>query len=166
MKKLIFLMVLSLAFACGQPTHHHKSYAKQTMHSYQTQDDSGNWIWWYIMMSNNGSTTNYYSYSSPVAVTDFSSVQFTQSATAPIDLQEAKEMAEQEMTVEELPAEMQAEISDNPENFGGMTEDEMGDYEGGTESDGDNGSADDGGSSDAGSSDGGGDGGGGDGGGD
>lgn len=60
-------------------------------------------------------------------------------------------MQDQQVSVTDLPAEVQSEMEANPENFEGMTEIEMGDYEGtGNDNSGNDNSSTD---SDAGSSD-------------
>ena len=155
MKKLLLLLLIPVLFSCVHKQH------KQVIHRYKEKKDDNTFLYWYIIESaDNASQTNYY-YSSLDIITDFSDVVFTKSESIPFDEKSVEELTPEQVSQEELSPETQTEFSENAENFGGMTEDEMGDYEGGStdnESSYDSGS--DGGDSDSGS-DGGGDGGGG-----
>lgn len=162
MKKLFFILFASILLFSCQRRHH---VAKQKVQCYKQHvvhdDGSANWIFWYILWTSNNQSCYYYSSSTPIS--NYSSVIWVESKENPLESineNDIQQMPEQEVSQQELSSEMQQEIDTNPEDFGGMTQDEMGDYEGGGS---DNSS--DGGSGESGGDFGGGDSGGGDGGG-
>lgn len=129
-------------------------------------DPTNDWLFWYLIMHNNGSCNYYYS-NSPV--TDYSSVSWSKSDKLPEDLAKdinnpevVQEQETQQVAVNDLSNEMQTEIDTTPDDYQGMTYEELGDYENATQ-DIDNQPTDNTTSEsyDSGSSDGGGDGGGG-----
>lgn len=178
MKKIILLLLAGgLFFASCQQNHKRERRAKSIkvkcykQHSNVSDNDPNNdWIFWYLIMQNNGSCSYY---SSPVPVTNYNSVAWTKSEAPPKELQQdnpnIEEQPEQEVQVDDLSTEMQTEIDSSPEDYCGMTYEELGDYENSTQdidNNSDSGTDSDGGSSDSGGGDsGGGDSGGGDGGG-
>lgn len=160
MKKLFAFLLIIALFSCT----HHSHKQKIECYRQHTVDDNGNdaWLYWYILGTLNSSNSYYYSSSSPIS--DYSSVSWNQSTpanTPNLQDQTFEPMPEQVVENQDLSTEMQQEINDNPENFGGMTQDEMGDYEGGGNDNTSDNSSNDGGSSDGGGSDSGGDSGGG-----
>lgn len=165
MKKLIFLFsILSVLCSCSN---HHTHVKDQHVKCYRQhiETPSGTeMLFWYLIWNSSG--TSCYYYSSPTEITNYSSVQWQSSDRSPIaESSNIEEMPEQVVSEQNLSAEMQQEIDTHPEDFGGMTQEEMGDYEGGgTDNDGsqDGGSSDNGGGSggDFDGGDGGGDGGG------
>lgn len=173
MKKLFAIFYLVSLFACDQQQHHRtvKHVVNQKVQCYRqhkTNDDgSGAFLFWYMITTMNNGPCYYYASESPV--TDFSTVIWQESKDNPItnyDEAEFQQMPEVEVQASELSTEMQMEMDSSPENFGGMTESELGDYEGGgQDNSSDNSAQGSDNSSDGGSSDGGSDGGGGDGGG-
>lgn len=190
MKKIFAIFYLSSLFACSHHQNHHqtiKHVANQKVHCYKQHiahdDGTSSFVLWYMIMTMNNQSYYYYTSDSPV--TNFTTVVWQESKENPIttyDEAEFQQVSEVEVQENQLSQEMQVEMDSSPENFGGMTESELGDYEGGGQesnsdnstqgSDNSSGGGSDNGSSDGGSSDGGGsdggeggDGGGGDGGG-
>jgi hypothetical protein len=122
-----------------------------------TQNANDDFVFWYIITCNSNNSTYYYSYSSPTQVTNFSSVDWTLTQAFPVE--SANEATGTTVTttevtepVSEMSTEMQTEMSENADYFGGMTESEMGDYEGtdtgtdsGSDTGGDSGGGDSGG---------------------
>ena len=176
MKKIAILILLSFAlFSCENHSGHRtpKSIKVKCYKQHNTtadEDETNDWIFWYIIENMDGGCS-YYSSSTPV--TNFSSVSWTKSQSLPEELNDKENLEQQpeeEIAVNDLSQEMQAEIDATPDNFGGMTYDEMGDYENSTQegdnsTDGGNDGGSDGGGDSGGGDSGGGDGGGGDGGG-
>lgn len=174
MKKLFAIIYLTSLFACGQHhvSHHiQKHVADQKVHCYRqritNQDGSSSFIFWYMIWTLNNQSCYYYS--SDVPITNYSTISWQESDDSPLSTvnpQECEQMPDQVVPEQDMSPEMQAEMNDNAEYFGGMTEDQMGDYENSSDqnaTDNSNNGSDN--SSDGGSSDGGsGDGGGGDGG--
>lgn len=191
MKKLIYLLIATLmVFGSCQPQKKHKKHKKLKVkelkvHSKTVDNDPLNdWLFYYVILNNDSKTGGCYTYSSPTQVTDFKSVNWTESKELPQELTEfADELADNtntvnettiendiEVNVEDLSVEMQTEIDMTPEYFGGMTVEEMGDYEGtgsynDDEAEADTDASDSDSGSDSGGDSGGGDSGGGDGGG-
>lgn len=165
MKKLFAIFYIASLFACSQqnnhrPTERHVANQKVKCYRQHSKDKDGGstLIYWYMIWTLNNQC---YYYSSASPVTDYSSISWQKSDVSPISeagLIECEELPEQEVSQMEMSPEMQAEMSDNAEYFGGMNESEMGDYENSGDYDSeDNGSDNsDGGYSDGGSSDGGG----------
>lgn len=172
MKKLFTLLTIGILFltSCDNP-HERKHHTVFNVHSYRQHQSDDTWLYWYILMNNSGS--NYYYYSSPAPVSSYSNVNWSQSATNPIanvPAESVENLQDVQVAENEMSTEMQTTFDETPENFGGMTSEEMGDYEGtqttetNSESSSESsGSSDDGGSSggDSGGDSGGGDGGGG-----
>lgn len=136
MKKLLLLLTCTLLlFGCAEKQRHYKE--KVQCYKTHSVDGSGNdvWLYYYLFMGSN----NYYYYNSTTPVTDFSNASWQTSTTSPVntaDAQNVEQMPEQVVSTQEMPADIQQEMESNPENFGGMTADEMGDYEGGGSSSG------------------------------
>lgn len=133
--KTIFTLIALLAVLILSSCENNKlSHIK--VHTYQVDtsedDEIDDIIFWYLINMNNGSC--YYTTSS-TPITNFSGVNWTQSEKTPEELEGLQETEVQEVEVNELDAEIQEEIDTTPEDFEGMTSDEMGDYEGGNESD-------------------------------
>lgn len=163
-KLLLFICLIALFTSCN------KKHYKERVQCYKSHslDSSGNdiWLYYYLFSMNNNSTYYYYSSTSPVA--SFGGVEWQTSTTNPVSNLQTEEMPVEEVATEQLPMEVQQEMDTNPENFEGMTQDEMGDYEGGgnesapdNSADGGNSDSGSGGGDSGGGSDGGGDGGGG-----
>lgn len=139
MKKLIFLSILIaiLHTACKDcgctnsttNSKHSKNYKVQTYRVHNSTDDS--WIFWYLMM---GPNNNYYYYSSPTAINSYADITtWSTSNTNPIynvPTENLETGPDQVVAQEEFSPDMQTAMDNTPENFGGMTSEEMGDYEG------------------------------------
>ncbi len=166
MKKLLIIALLFSVCSCNlkhKHIKHVKIHSAKVMRHHDASDDDNMtaFVYWYWMLNSDGSC---YSYSSSSPMTSFSSVTWSSSGSSPLSGIDAKEfdvqeMPEQTISEADLSADMQEAIDANPDNFEGMSEDAMGDYEG-TDN-----SSDDAGSGDSGGDSGGGDSGGGDGGG-
>lgn len=146
MKKTILILTVIIAglFAgCGPKKHEPLSHIK--VHSYKQKSSvvdnniANDWIFWYLILNNNGGC---YYYQSITPVTNYSNIAWTTSKTVPEELGEknpnVEDLGEEKVEVNELSPEMQTEIDTTPENFNGMTAEEMGDYEGTSSQPGDN----------------------------
>ena len=168
MKRIVYiLMVFGLTIALGSCNGRHKKtkhVVKEYVQHTKVNDIDAD-VYWYLMMSDNGN--NYYYYSSSTPVTNFSTVNWTESTTNPITaIDQTTITAEPDVSVSntEMSESMQSEFTES-NGFEATEADATSSESGGFESSTDNSSdgGNDGGSSDGGSSDGGG---GGDGGGD
>lgn len=179
MKKLFAIFYLVSLFACSEQQNYHQSthhtvrhVANQKVKCYKqhvkNKDGSDSFIFWYMLWTLNNQSCYYYSSDAPI--TSYSTIVWQKADDSPlssVNAEEYDQVSEQEISQQEMSPEMQTEMNENAEYFGGMTESEMGDYEDGSETNStdnsDNGSdnSSDGSSSDGGGSDGGGDGGGG-----
>jgi hypothetical protein len=174
MKKLLFLLFICSAFLGCQQKHKKKlisikeykvSHDKECYTNVSPNENksaSDDLLFWYIITCNSNNSAYYYYYSSPTAMTNFSNVNWTLSQTFPVETaDEANGVTVAQTNISEpvtdMSQDMQTEMSDNPEYFGGMTESEMGDYEGGESSQSSSESSGESSSSDSGSSDSGGD---------
>ncbi len=171
MKKLILLLA-RITISCSNNNSRQKKNKHVNVHSWKVTGNTTNsstdddWIYWYIIYSNyNTCPTCCYTYNSNSPVTNYENVQWSQSNQLPTEIQspEAQELEVQSVEPEQFSEQMENNFDTTPENFEGMTADEMGDYEGA--GDGNDGSSDNS-SGDSGGDSGGGDSGGGDGGGD
>lgn len=149
MKKILSLSILLLivsivCFSCGNGNHHDKHkkrIAKSVKIKRYRQRSSvvdnnpmNDWIFWYLIMHNNGSCS-YYSSTTPIS--NYGSVNWSKSEKVPEELEKemdnkenVQEQQAEQVEVDDLSNEMQAEIDATPENYEGMTYDELGDYEG------------------------------------
>jgi len=139
MKKVILLLaIIGISYGCS---HREKKKTAKSVkvkcykqHSSIVDNDPTNdWIFWYLIMNNNGGC-NYYSSTSPVS--NYSSVSWSKADRVPEELadkEQVQEQPEQEVEVDDLAADMQAEIDATPENYQGMTYEELGDYENSTQ---------------------------------
>lgn len=128
MKKLITIGLVLLLTACNNHPHHQKIQSYRTHSGSSGGVNSDAWIYYYILW--NAANTQCYYYSSPYPVSNYSNVSWQSSTTSPIqNMDEAESMGTQVVENEDLSTEMQQEIDTNPENFEGMTQDDMGDYE-------------------------------------
>lgn len=84
----------------------------RTHNSVVNNDPNDDWIYWYIIYMNNG-TFNSYSSTSPVS--NYSSIQWTNSKTPPQEINEAEQLESQEINPEDLPEDIQAEVSETNE---------------------------------------------------
>lgn len=132
MKKLILVLLVStLFFSCKERhKHSHSHYKKgdkyQKVVCYKhKQDNSDDFLFYYVILSTDGSN-NYY-YSSPTQVTNFSTVQFSDNTEIAFNSNEM--VSETPVAQTEFSVETQSTLSENAEYFGGMTEEEMGNYE-------------------------------------
>lgn len=154
MKKLFLItLILSVALiSCN-----HKRHYKQKVQCYKTHsvDNTGNdmLLYYYLFWGQNNQSC--YFYSSPTPIVSYSTISWQTSTVSPIasmGKEQVEELPEQEVSSQGMNQEMQQEMESNPENFEGMTQDEMGDFEGGNTDSG----ASDSGSGDSGGGDGGG----------
>ncbi len=114
---------------------HKKTVAVHVIKPHMGHDDvEALQLYWYIIQQH--STGTYYTYSSPTPISNYTGINWTRSVSIPSNVKEELEQNpenEVQVEVEDLSAEMQTEIDTNAEDFGGMTADEMGDYEGGAD---------------------------------
>lgn len=162
MKKIITVACLLILFGCHQRKHHYKE--KVNCYKTHSVDNNGNdvWLYYYLFWANNN--TQCYYYSSPTQVSSFSNTNWQSSNTSPVSgmsENQVEQMPSQEVSTQEMSTEIQSEMESNPENFEGMTQDQMGDYEGGGSYDASDNNSGDSGSDGGGSDSGGGDSGGG-----
>jgi len=129
--KLLTLLLLMLSLSeCRQ----HKKQKKLNVKTYKiantTVDNNplNDFIFWYVILQPNNSCS-YYCTTTPIVNNNFTTVNWTPSNTIPSTISSEKPVEEQEVETENFSEEMQAEIDTTPENFEGMTESEMGDYE-------------------------------------
>jgi uncharacterized membrane protein YgcG len=102
------LLIISIAFllsGCDSYKEHRKCKIQQ----YQTGSDASNdLLFWYLIM--NHSNNSYYYYSSSVPVSNFSTVNWSQSTTLPTELNELQPISETEEPLTELPNEIEVEM--------------------------------------------------------
>lgn len=131
---VVFLLLLGFLTGCSEPNHRKKSHKKTIKVEFVkfVDEDTDAITYWYLINNTNGQA-GYYTYQSPTPVTNFSTVAWSRSVTVPAavktELEENPESLEVE--VEDLSVDMQTEIDTTPEDFDGLTAEEMGDYEGG-----------------------------------
>jgi len=130
MKKLLLIICLFAVTLSSCDKRH----TKHNVTSYKEHriNDAGleELIYWYVILSDNNT---YYYYSSPTPVSNYSSISWSKSSENPlsnVSESELDKLAEETVTEQELSQDMQQEIDENPDNFEGMSENEMGDYEG------------------------------------
>lgn len=123
--------------ACGSPAKrqsakkHHGSITCYRQHS---MSDNGldTWLFLYIMTMDNG---RYYYYTSPTQISSFAynNVSWQKSENNPVDnigKDEIEQIELDQKQQQQLSDQVQEKMDENPEYFEGMTQDEMGDYEG------------------------------------
>lgn len=152
MKKMLFifaLLAIALVSCESGPS-------RVKVHSYKTDSEEAELageiaeeIFWYLIQVNDGSC--YYTTSS-TQLTSFSGVNWTQSGQTPKELENQEETEELEVDMDEIDADIQEDIENEPDSF----------EEAESESDSDSGDSDGGGGDSGGGDSGGGDGGGGD----
>lgn len=147
MKKILYLLLLvTFCFSCGNGNGSHqgkrkkvakslkvKCYKQRNPNTASDNNPMNDYIFWYLIMNNNGSCSYY---SSPTPITNYSTVNWSKSDIVPQELNDkenVQEQPEQEVEVDNLSNEMQAEIDATPDNFEGMTFEELGDYENSTQ---------------------------------
>ena len=119
-------------------SHRHRKEHFVPVTTYHCHDANHDDLWVYMMLMNNNGSTTYYTVSSPTPISNFSSSSWTATPTPPPALVAAQadpqaEVTQESVAVSEFDAQLEAEINDNAEYFEGMTTEEMGDYEGGSD---------------------------------
>jgi len=102
MKKilLVLLMVAYMFAGCVEQKH-----SKAEIHKYKTEgavDGQNEILYWYLMFYNN----TYYYYSSPVPITDYSTINWSTSATSPSELFGATDLGVDMVSSESLSADV------------------------------------------------------------
>lgn len=124
------MLFITTIFGCNNKKHYKEKVSCYRVHQ---QDNSGNDILMYYLLFSSMNNSNYYYYSSPTQITNYSFITWNQSSINPIkNIEEDKidNLGDKEITTEQFSEEMQSKMENNPENFQGMKESEMGDYEG------------------------------------
>jgi hypothetical protein len=129
MKNLFLIFCIIGIFGC-LPVHH-----KSKVHCYQKHsiNDIGldEVMYWYIWY---GSNNQCYSYSTPRPISTFVNVNWTQSTAKPTEIENEKEVVEQELNDTELPQELQSEVEQSPEAEVDVDASSSGDVSGGDDS--------------------------------
>lgn len=157
------MIVVILLFGCVQPHKTHKEIALNVQETRIKGASDNDFLFWYVILChNNTGGVYYYNYCSPTQVTNFQGANWSKSETLPYENEMVVSTSNEQVNTTELEPEIQTDINDNEGTFEGMSETEMGDYEG-TSSDAatDNSSSESGSESSDGGDSGGGDGGGG-----
>ena len=157
MKKILFLSILSLLIICScEPHHHYKTISKKTIKikREKTKDPKTNEEFYWYFIGDFDAPSSYY-YSSPVAVNDFKTVNWTSGKPNGFNKEEIEEEEIEQVDLENIEASIQPSIEEEVETTTETT----------SESEGNDGGEGDGGGDGGGGDSGGGDGGGGDGGG-
>ena len=136
----LFLGLTFLTTACANDNGKHRHHKEHFMpvKCYHTHNVDNGDLWLYMMVMNNNSSATYYTMSSPIPITNYSSTTWVATPSMPSDIKSATldpsvQVVEESVAVSEFDPAFSVVINENAEYFDGMTTEEMGDYEGGGE---------------------------------